>query len=99
MSPEQCAGETTVDARSDLYSLGVMGYELLGGSTPFPGATPQQVLAAHLTRTPPPISSVRPDLPPAFAQAIMRCLEKNPGDRWASADALMAAIDPFTSSS
>src|SRR5438128_326404 len=95
MAPEQATGEATVDGRADLYAVGVMAYEMLTGQPPFTGATPQAVLAAHVTQTPPPIAALRPDLPTPFAMAIMRCLEKDPAARWQGADELLAHFDTF----
>src|SRR5688572_2305545 len=85
MSPEQATADPMADHRSDIYSLGVMGYELLAGSPPFAGKNPQQVLAAHVTETPVPITKHRANLPPALVTVIMRCLEKKPADRFQSA--------------
>ncbi len=93
MAPEQAAGDPNVDSRCDLYALGVLGYEMLTGQPPFTGITPQQVLAAQLTEPPPPVSRARPDIPPALAHIIMRCLEKEPGNRWESATALVGVLE------
>ncbi len=91
MAPEQATGEP-VDHRSDLYSLGAMAYELLTGRPPFTGDSPRAVLAAQLTRSPEPVGKLRPEVPPTLADAIMRCLEKDPKDRWQSADELLHAL-------
>jgi tRNA A-37 threonylcarbamoyl transferase component Bud32/tetratricopeptide (TPR) repeat protein len=93
MAPEQAAGDPNVDYRADLYALGCLAYELLGGRPPFTGATPQAVLAAHLTKAPPPLDQVRPGLPAGVTGAVMRCLAKQPGDRWSSAGEFRAALD------
>src|SRR4051812_14020062 len=82
MSPEQALGDPTTDQRADIYALGVVGYEMLAGLTPFFGTTPQQVMAAHISQTAAPISKYRPELPPTLAAAIMRCLEKQPQNRF-----------------
>jgi eukaryotic-like serine/threonine-protein kinase len=95
MSPEQAAGQSTVDARADLYAVGVMAYEMLSGAPPFTGNTPQAVLAAHVTQPPPPLQSLRPDLAPPLATAVMRCLEKDPAKRWQSAEELLAHLEAF----
>src|SRR2546430_2771021 len=95
MAPEQAAGMAAVDARTDLYAVGVMAYEMLTGQTPFTGTTPQAILAAHVTQMPPPIAARRPDLAAPFASAVMRCLEKEPAARWQSAEALRAHIEAF----
>jgi formylglycine-generating enzyme required for sulfatase activity/dienelactone hydrolase len=95
MSPEQAAGQAQVDARADLYAVGVMGYEMLTGDPPFTGPTPQAVLAAQLTRAPTPLQQVRSDLPLGLAAALMRCLEKDPAHRWQSSEELAASLEPF----
>src|SRR5882672_5865305 len=81
MSPEQAAGERHVDARADVYALAVVGYEMLAGQPPFEGPTAQAVLAAHLTATPKPLTDVRPETPPAVANAVARALAKDPNAR------------------
>jgi serine/threonine-protein kinase len=95
MSPEQAAGEQHLDARSDLYALAVVGYEMLSGRPPFVGTTPRAVLAAHLSETPRPVEELRADTPPALARALARTLAKAPEDRHQSAaefrDALPAS--------
>ncbi len=95
MPPEQAAGQGDVDGRSDLYAVGVVAYEMLTGAPPFTGPTPQAVLAAQVTRAPAPLAGIRPDLPPPLADAIMRCLAKEPEQRPASAEALLADIEPY----
>ncbi len=81
MSPEQAAGDT-VDARSDLYALGVVGYELLAGRPPFRGDTAAAVASKHLAEQATPIETVRADVSQALAHAIGRALEKDPSKRW-----------------
>ncbi len=99
MSPEQAAADTHIDHRSDIYSVGVMAYELLSGRPPFIGNTPQQVLAAHVSEIPDSISKRRPAISPLLTSAVMRCLEKRAADRWQSADELLAQLElvPATS--
>jgi len=80
MSPEQALGEA-VDARSDLYSLGVVGYFALSGSLPFEAEKATDVLAKQITEPPPPLSAVAPLVPRRLAQAIDRCLAKDPAER------------------
>src|SRR6059036_2701109 len=96
MSPEQAAGERHVDARADVYALAVVGYEMLAGVPPFSGPTAQALIAAHLTATPRPLGDVRPETPPAAADAIMRALAKDPNVRLRTAaefrDALLGAV-------
>lgn len=95
MAPEQAAADPMVDHRADIYALGVVGYELLAGRTPFPGLNPQQTLAAHVTTAPAPVAQHRPQLPPGLATVIMRCLEKRASDRWQSAADLHGALEPY----
>ncbi|HTR21391.1 MAG TPA: serine/threonine-protein kinase [Gemmatimonadales bacterium] len=92
MSPEQASGEKAIDQRSDLYSLGVVGYQMLTGEVPFKAPTAAAVLLQHLTADPAPISRTRSDCPPSLTQAVMRCLAKAPEDRWASAEDLQRAL-------
>ena len=91
MSPEQATG-APVDARSDLYSLGVVGFFVLSGRLPFEGTDDIAVLARHVTDPPPPLATVAPDVPPRLAQAIDRCLAKDPGARYESGEALAEAL-------
>ena len=92
MAPEQVAADPTIDHRADLYSLGLVAYEMLVGGSPYAATTPQQQMAAHVTQPPAPLLSKRPDCPPALAGLIMRCLAKNPGERWQTADAIVAQL-------
>ena len=86
MSPEQATADPMTDHRSDIYSLGVLGYELLAGRPPFTGNTAQQVLAAQVTEPPVHITKHRGNIPPILGTVIMRCLEKKPADRFQRAD-------------
>ena len=92
MSTEQIRATTPVDARSDLYSLGVVAFYLLSGHPPFRGATNMDVMAAHLTSPVPSLRSVVSDLPADLEAVIARCLAKEPHDRPASASELEQAL-------
>ncbi len=86
MAPEQGAGEPDVGPAADLYALGVTGFEIVTGATPFKGTTPRAILAAQLTSEPPTLETVRPDIPPAYASLIRRLLARDPADRPAAAE-------------
>ncbi len=92
MSPEQVSSQP-VDARSDLYSLGMIMYEMLTGKRPFTGNTPWEILSKHMTETPRPVEELRPDILPSMALIVHTCLAKDPEDRYQSADELVAALD------
>ena len=91
MSPEQAEGGT-IDFRTDLYSLGVMLFELLTGYLPFTGDTPIATAAARLLRPPPDPRTHRPNLPELLAQIVLRCLARRPDDRYASASQLAESL-------
>jgi eukaryotic-like serine/threonine-protein kinase len=93
MSPEQATGQGDIDARADLYALGILGYEMLAGRPPFSADTPQAILSAHVLEPPKDIRLVRQGTPPALADALMRCLAKDPADRWQHADDLVAFLE------
>ena len=95
MAPEQAAADPHLDHRVDIYAVGTMGYELLTGHPPFSGGSSQEILAAHITRAPEPISARRPAVPPTLAAVIMRCLEKRPADRYQTAEELLAQLEPL----
>ncbi|MFN9086166.1 MAG: protein kinase domain-containing protein [Gemmatimonadaceae bacterium] len=92
MSPEQASGDRDLDARSDLYSLGIVAYQTLCGEPPFLGNTTPALLVKHLAEAPVPISQRRPDVPPDLAAIVMRLLEKNPEHRFQSATELVQAL-------
>ena len=96
MAPEQIAGDAEVDHRADLYAVGILAYELLAGRAPFVGETPQQLLTAHLVQSPSPLSAHRADVPAALEALVMKCLAKQPAERWQSADEMLAALEPLT---
>ena len=92
MSPEQASGDV-VDGRSDLYSLGLVALFALTGRPAITGESTQQILVKQLTETPAPAASLRPDLPESLGAAIDRCVAKEPSARFATAEALVEAID------
>ena len=91
MSPEQASGEGG-DEKSDLYSLGVVAHYMLSGRLPFQGPSVAATLAKHLTQAAPPLASVSPGLPAPLAQAVDRCLAKDPAQRFAHGEALAEAL-------
>ena len=92
MSPEQSAGDKAIDGRSDLYSLGVVGYQMLCGQPPFVASNTPSMLVKHLSERPVPVDERWPDLPPDLARAVMICLEKDPADRFPNAAAFVEAL-------
>src|SRR5512142_762001 len=93
MSPEQAAGERTIDGRSDLYSLGVLGYQMLTGEPPFVANSTPAILVKHISETPTPVEQRRSDVPLELARVIMTLLEKDPVNRFPSAAAVVVALD------
>ena len=93
MAPEQLAADPAADHRIDIYAVGLLAYELLSGQSPFVGTSPQQTMAAQLTRVPDSLDTLRDDVPPAFAAVIMHCLEKLPEQRPQTAEALLDELD------
>jgi serine/threonine-protein kinase len=93
VSPEQASGDPRIDHRTDLYSLGVVAYEMLAGHPPFTYDSLRAILAAHRSEPPPPITSFREDTPPVIAQLVMRLLAKRPADRPQSADEVVRILD------
>jgi len=92
LSPEQARG-ADVDQRSDLYSLGVLMYEMLTGEVPFSGDTPVEIAMKHLSQTPVPPSAKRHEVPRELDMVVMRALAKDPDDRYQSADEMEADLD------
>jgi serine/threonine-protein kinase len=92
MSPEQIKGAADLDPRSDLYSMGISLYEMVTGARPFQGDSEYSIMAAHLETTPPPPIQVDPNLPPALSEIILMSLEKDPAQRFQTADAFRSAL-------
>jgi len=96
MSPEQATGSSSVDSRSDIYSLGAVGYFLLTGRPPFEGRSPWRVMQAHARDAVRPPSKLRTDLPPELEAVLLKCLSKRPEDRYADVIELGQALDACT---
>src|SRR5690349_9968786 len=92
MSPEQALGERDVDGRSDIYSLGVVAYQVLAGVLPFQAGNTPAMMMKHISETPRPLRTLRPDVPPPLEGAIARALVKRPEDRWPTATAFRDAL-------
>jgi len=95
MSPEQAAGDRNVDGRADIYSAGLVMYELLGGQPAFTAASAREMVTAQLTRDAPALTPRDPSTPKALVALVMRCLAKDPAARPQSADELLEALDSF----
>ena len=93
MAPEQLAADPAADHRMDLYAVGLVAYELLTGGSPYATTSPAELLAAQLTRTPPPLYEVMPEVPRSLSAVIMSTLEKDPARRPATAEILLAHLD------
>jgi len=99
MAPEQAAADPQIDHRADIYAVGAMTYELLAGRPPFTGASPQAVLAAHVTEQAEPVSKHRKQVSGDLEAVVMKCLAKRPADRWQSAGDMVSHLDTFTKTS
>src|SRR5713226_5607307 len=96
MSPEQAAGDRDIDGRSDIYSLGVVGYQMLAGELPFLAPTAAGLLLKQITEPAPNLQDKSPTCPDDLAACVMRSLEKEPENRWPTADALRRALESRT---
>ena len=92
MSPEQAVGERELDGRSDIYSVGVLGYQMLTGRVPFEAGNSMALLLKHVTERPRPIADLRPEAPRALRETVERAMMKAPEDRWPTAAALRDAL-------
>ena len=99
MSPEQATGEPDIDHRADLYSLGVVAFQMLTGRLPFTAPTTLGLIAKQATEDPPKVSALRPNCPRVFADAVDRCLAKEPDDRFESAFVLCHSLETRASGS
>ena len=97
LSPEQAAGRSHIDHRADIYSFGVMAYEMLAGAPPFAGNTAPAVMAAHMATPADPLATRRPDVPPGLSALVVKCLAKRPEDRWELMDDVLVALDAVMS--
>ena len=93
MAPEQLGGDPGVDARADLYALGVVGYEMLTGAAPFAGVAAMRLMFLHLTERPRPVDEVRPEVPPQIAALVGRLLEKEPANRPQTAGEVLLQLE------
>lgn len=99
MAPEQALGDPATDHRADIYSWGVVAWELLAGAHPFADrSTMHALIAAHIAESPPSLAARRPDIPGPLATLVTRCLEKSPTNRPASAAELLAAMESVNTS-
>ena len=93
MAPEQASSDPQMDHRADIYAFGVLAYEVLTGVPPFTAPTAVQLVSAHMTRPPDPLSRHRPGIPDALEDIVIRCLAKRPADRFQRADEIVARMD------
>jgi eukaryotic-like serine/threonine-protein kinase len=99
MAPEQAAADPTIDHRADIYALGCLAYAMLTGKPPFSDRPARKILAAHVAERPVAVSRKRPDVTPAVEAIVMRCLEKDPEDRWQNTDDLVDELNTLMAQS
>ncbi len=99
MSPEQATGAETLDARSDIYALGLLAYELLTGKPPFDGRSAQAILSAQVLEKPAPVTEKRPAISAGLGEFVMKCLEKAPENRWQTTDELVPLLEALATPS
>ena len=99
MSPEQASGEKHIDGRSDLYSLGVIGYAMLAGRLPFDGESAQEILVQHVTRDPIPLETLADRPPDDLVRVVRRAMAKAPEDRWPDGHSLREELATHTADS
>jgi serine/threonine protein kinase len=92
MSPEQAVGEREIDGRSDIYSLGIVAYQMLTGRVPFNAGNPMALLLKHVSETARPIGDLRPDTPRGLREIVERAMMKSPEDRWPTAASMRDAL-------
>jgi serine/threonine-protein kinase len=93
MAPEQIVGDPQIDHRADIYAVGVLAYEILGGRSPFQSEEPHEVKAAHLSRAPEHLMTLRSEVGAELDAVVMKCLEKRAADRWQSAAELLSRLE------
>lgn len=90
MSPEQAVGDKTIDGRSDIYSLGIMTFEMLTGKTPFAGGSTLEIVARRFTDGVPDVKTLRPEVSDGFSTLLAKCLETDPDDRWQTVEEMFS---------
>ena len=93
MAPEQALAQSEVDHRADIYAVGAMGYEMLAGRPPFSGTSTMAVLFGHVSAAPEPVRAHRAAIPAQLGELVMKCLEKDPAERWQTADEVLQQLD------
>lgn len=93
MAPEQASSDPQMDHRADIYAWGVLAYEVLTGVPPFTAPSAVQLVAAHMTRPPEPLTRHRPAIPEALEETVLKCLAKRPADRFQRAEEIVARLD------